>query len=101
MAKVDGRAEQTIDQYEYVLGRFTDYYSKKIEIGNITTKDIREYLAFLMDEGLRNTTVAIHYRVLNRFFNWLVEEYYLTHSPIEPINEPKIPKTFPKVLNEE
>ena len=38
MAKVDGRADQTINQYEYVLGRFTDHYSQEIEIGDITTK---------------------------------------------------------------
>ena len=74
MARVDGRADQTINQYEYVLGRFTDYYSQEIEIGDITTKRVRKYLAALMDEGLKNTTVAIHYRVLNRFFNWLLEK---------------------------
>lgn len=62
VAKVDGRAEATIDQYDYVLERFIDYYSSTIEIGGITTKNLRKYLAALMDEGLKNTTVAIHYR---------------------------------------
>lgn len=101
MAKVDGRANETINQYEYVLGRFTDHYSEEIEIGNITTKKARKYLAALMDEGLKNTSVAIHYRVLNRFFNWLLEENYLLENPLEPINEPETPNIFPKVLNEE
>mgnify|MGYP006283474831 CR=1 FL=1 len=101
MAKVDGRANETINQYKYVLGRFTDYYFQEIEIGVITTKNVRKYLAALIDEGLKNTTVAIHYRVLNRFFNWLLGENYLFENPLEPINEPETPNIFPKVLNEE
>ncbi|MEF8798220.1 MAG: tyrosine-type recombinase/integrase, partial [Candidatus Bipolaricaulota bacterium] len=101
ITKVDGRAKATVDQYDYVLERFVDYSSEDIEIGNITTENIRRYLADLMDEGLKNTTVAIHYRVLNRFFNWLLEENYLLKNPLDPINEPETPNIFPKVLNEE
>ncbi len=101
MAKVDGRAEATVDQYDYVLERFIDHYSPTIEIGGITTKHLRKYLAALMDEGLKNTTIAIHYRVLNRFFNWLLEENYLLENPLDPISEPETPNVFPKVLNEE
>jgi len=62
--------------------------------------EIREYLAYLMDDGLKNTSVAIHYRVLKAFFNWLVDENYIVDSPINGIKEPKTPDKFPKVLDE-
>ena len=44
-----------------------------------------------MDEGLKNTSVAIHHRVLNAFFTWLVEDSYIRKSLTEEIPEPKTP----------
>lgn len=73
--------------------------SKERLITEISTKDLRKYLASLMDDGLKDTTVSIHYRHLKAFFNWLVEENYLQESPAESINEPKTPKKFPKILD--
>lgn len=100
MAKVDGRAEKTLDLYDYVFGRFTDS-AEKTKIGDFLPKDIRNYLGTLMDEGLANTTVAIHYRVIKTLFNWLQKESYLEESPIDPIDEPRTPSKFPKALVEE
>lgn len=100
MAKVDGRAEDTLDLYDYVFGRFTDFTVKE-EIGNFRPKDIRKYLSSLMDEGLANTTVAVHYRVIKALFNWLQKEHYLEKNPVDPIDEPRTPDEFPTVLDEE
>jgi len=99
--KVEGRAEKTLEQYDYVLGRLTEKFNKSVEVGSIETREIRNYLAYLMDDGLSNTTVAIHYRVLQAFFNWLVSEGYATESPITDIKQPKTPDKFPKVLNKD
>lgn len=100
VAKVEGRAEKTINLYQYVFDRFTQEINEDTAIGEIEKSDIRKYLAYLMDDGLKNTSVAIHHRVLNAFFTWLVEDSYLQKSPTEGIKEPKTPSKFPKVLNE-
>lgn len=68
-------------------------------IQKIESRDIMRYLAFLMDDGLKNTSVAIHYRVLKAFFNWLTEEGAIEESPMQDIKEPKTPNKFPKVLD--
>jgi len=94
--KVEGRAEKTLEQYDYVLGRLTEKFNKSVEVDSIETREIRNYLAYLMDEGLSNTTVAIHYRVLQAFFNWLVKEGYATESPIADIKQPKPRINFQK-----
>lgn len=99
MAKVDGRSEKTLNLYEYVFDNFLERCSEGLLIGDVEPKDIRKYLASLMDQGLKNTTVAIHHRILNAFFNWLVKEGKLRESPTERIDEPNTPKKFPKVLN--
>jgi len=101
MAKVDGRAESTINLYEYVFDRFTKEIGKETPIGDITTKDGRKFLAGLMDEDLKNTTVSIYHRVLNAFFNWLYEESFIEVSPFNQIDEPKTPDKFPRFLKEE
>ncbi|MCF7875969.1 tyrosine-type recombinase/integrase [Candidatus Bipolaricaulota bacterium] len=99
--KVEGRADKTLQQYDYVLSRFSEQFSGGREINSIETRDIRQYLAYLMDDGLANTSVAIHYRVLRAFFNWLVSEGYIARSPVDDIKEPKTPDKFPKTLDEE
>lgn len=101
MAKVEGRAEKTLNLYDYVLGRFTDFLSEDFSVGEIDSSQVRKYLSKLMDEGLRNTSVAIHHRVLKAFFNWLVEEGYLNNAPTDRVNKPKTPKKYPRYLNED
>lgn len=101
MARVEGRSDKTLNLYDYVFGRFSKQIQEEVVVQEIEARDIRQYLALLMDEGLKNTSVAIHYRVLKAFFNWLVDEGKLSESPMQGIKEPKTPKKFPKVLDEE
>jgi len=101
MAKVDGRSEKTLDLYSYVFKNFFHRFHQPKFIRKIKAKDVRGYLANLMDKDLKNTTVAIHHRVIQAFFNWLVAEGKLDKSPTRNIDEPKTPNKFPKVLNEE
>src|SRR6056297_1701540 len=72
MAKVDGRSENTIELYEYTYQKFTNdgRITEETSIGDISTKDIRLFLASLIDEGLAKTTVSIYFRNLHAFFNW-------------------------------
>ncbi|MBS3765371.1 tyrosine-type recombinase/integrase [Candidatus Bipolaricaulota bacterium] len=99
--KVEGRADKTLQQYDYVLGRFSEKLSGDRNLNSLEAKDIREYLAYLMDDGLADTSVAIHYRVLRAFFNWSVSEGYIAESPVNEINEPKTPDKFPKTLDQD
>ena len=92
MAKVEGQADKTLDLYEYVFKRLTGCISEKKLVTEIQVKELRKYLASLMDDGLKKTTVAIHYRHLKSFFNWLVEENYLGEAPTEKIDEPRTPR---------
>lgn len=101
MAKVEGRAGETLKLYNYVFDNFVKAVGKDVSVDKIEKRQIRKHLASLMDQGLKNTSVAIHHRVLNAFFRWLVEDAYLKNSPMEGIKEPKTPDKFPKSLNDE
>lgn len=98
---LEGRAEKTLDQYEYVLSSLGEYLGKNPEIGEVTKNNIRGYLKHLKDRGLAASTVAIHYRVLNAFFNWQVDEGNLNASPMENISEPDTPDKYPRIISQE
>ena len=98
MAKVEGQSDKTMELYDYVFDRFLSYMSEERLITEIQAKEMRKYLEFLMEEGLKNTTVAIHFRHLRAFFNWLAEENYLIKPPTTDLSEPKTPKKFPRIL---
>jgi len=99
--KVEGKAEKTLSQYDYVFEKFTTFVGEDPPLGEITPSVVRSFLKLLMDEDLSKATIAIHYRVLSALFNWLVGEDLLEKSPTKNIQEPKTPKIYPKVLNEE
>ena len=100
-SRVEGKAKKTLEQYNYVFEKFLEFLSADIPINAITPSDVRGFLNSLMNKGLAKATVAIHHRVLQALFNWLVREDLLDKAPTVNIKEPKTPKQYPKVLNEE
>ncbi|MBS3788509.1 hypothetical protein KGY79_09995, partial [Candidatus Bipolaricaulota bacterium] len=71
------------------------------EVGSLETRELRKHFAYLMDDGLKKTSVAINYRVLRAFFNWLERDGLISTSPVDGIREPKTPDKLPKVLNKD
>lgn len=59
----------------------------------ITTDDLREYLAYLVDERhLMDNSVQAHINTLRSFFSWLVDEDNIRKSPMRKIKSLKIDK---------
>lgn len=99
-SKVEGKAEKTLEQYSYVLEKLMNFLDPELALKSISPTRIREFLQYLKSKGLAKATVAIHYRVVRAFFNWLVGESLLENSPVDNIDEPKTPKKYPRVLNQ-
>lgn len=64
--KIDGLSRKTIKQYGMHLGRFADYMKKDVE--DISTMDIRIYLANYSKTGVKNSTLAAETDILRVFF---------------------------------
>ena len=100
--RLQGLSDRTLDQYEEVLGWFSDFLEdEEALISNVGEVTVKKYLNGLMDRGLKITTVAIRFRVLRSFFNWTKDRGLIERSPMEDMSEPKTPKKFPYVLDEE
>ena len=89
--RIDGCRPKTIKGYRERLKMFMTQCSKPVQA--ITTDDLREYLAYLVDERhLMDNSVQAHINTLRRFFSWLVDEDNIRKSPMRKIKSLKIDK---------
>ena len=89
--RIDGCRPKTIKGYRERLKLFMTQCSKPVQ--QITTDDLREYLAYLVDERhLMDNSVQAHINTLRSFFSWLVDEDNIRKSPMRKIESLKIDK---------
>ena len=89
--RIDGCRPKTIKGYRERLKLFMTQCSKPVQ--QITTDDLREYLAYLVDERhLMDNSVQAHINTLRSFFSWLVDEDNIRKSPMRKIKALKSDK---------
>lgn len=89
--RIDGCRPKMIKGYRERLKMFMTQCSKPVQ--QITTDDLREYLAYLVDERhLMDNSVQAHINTLRSFFSWLVDEDNIRKSPMRKIKSLKIDK---------
>ena len=77
------RSERTRDLYSQSVNRLSAWltaHDRSIEVTDITRRDIDRFLADLHGE-VNPGTVALHFRNLRAFFNWLANEAEIDASP--------------------
>ena len=97
--KTEGLANDTIKSYGRGIGRFARFIKKNVE--DITTMDIRMYLANRSKEDIKNTTLANDTDILKGFFNWLADEDYIQKIPTKQIKTIKVEKRLREALTKE
>lgn len=97
--KLDGLSDASLYNYRLELTKFSAFIQKKLE--DITTMDIRMYLAKYAKENLKIATMATKIATLKSFFNWLENEDYIHKSPTKKIKQPKAEKRLRKALTVE
>lgn len=97
--KTEGLVDQTLKNYGRYLRKFSDYMRKNVE--DISTIDIRVYIAQKSKENIKNTTIANITDILRGFFTWLEDEEYISKSPMRKIKNIKVEKRLRKALTKE
>lgn len=89
--KIEGLSERTLKTYLYEINYFNKYLPK--DLTTITTDDIRYYLAIIVKDG-KNSNVSLDNkrRILNTFFQWLLEEDFIQKNPVIKIKKVKSEK---------
>lgn len=95
--KLDGLAQSTLNGYVLHLKRFARFMNKNLS--DISTMDIRMYLAAYSKTGVKASTISTEISILKSFFTWLENEDYINKSPMRKIKQTKKEKRIVKALN--
>ena len=91
--KVEGFAPKTIQNYTKVIQPFMAYCENELGIDDtsaLTAHHIRSYLLTFKDR-VKPYTFHDYFRVIKRYFNWLVDEGVLSVSPMANMKTPRVP----------
>jgi site-specific recombinase XerD len=97
------RSERTRDLYRQAVTRleaWLDEHDRPTTIEDVGRRDVTAYLNDL-HEQVNPGTVALHFRHLRSFFNWLVREDELEVSPMHRMTAPSVPDVPPAVLTDD
>ena len=98
--RVEGCSERTIIYYKSTIFKMLDNVQLKIK--DITTDDLRKYLADYKEKtNASKITIDNVRRVLSSFFSWLEDEDYITKNPVRRIHKIKTKKVVKEVISDE
>lgn len=95
--KVDGLSQKTLKNYYLELTNFFARLQK--DPVNITSTDIRMYLAGKENTGVKKSTMSTILSNIKAFYGWLENEEYIIKSPCRKLKAIKTPKHVRKPLN--
>lgn len=98
--QVEGCSIKTLEYYKAIINKMTSKVSKSVK--NITTEDIRLYLAEYKEEyNTSLTTIDNMRRIFSSFYSWLEDENYIVKSPVRRIHKIKTEKTVKSTFTDE
>jgi integrase/recombinase XerC len=105
LQSVKNSSPHTILNYRRDLEQFLVYLSppgaRPPALTGVAHPVIREFVAYLHDEGLAKSSIARKLAALRSFFKYCVGEGRLKENPARLVPTPKLPKRIPSVLSAE
>jgi site-specific recombinase XerD len=103
--RAEGAAARTVDMYRdaaEVAHGFLLNRGYPLDPAAMEKRHIEEFLIHLREErGAAPATVRARFSALRRFFNFLLDEGEIEHSPMARMRGPKVDEPPPEVLSEE
>ena len=98
--KIEGCSEKTLHYYQSTIEALLCKEGKRIE--QLTTSDIRSYLASYQEErGASRVTIDNLRRIFSSFFAWLEDEDYIAKSPVRRIHKVRTDTLVKEVISDE
>ena len=93
-------SQNTRSAYQNDLIRLLSYFSgKKLELTNITLKNLESYIQALGKTGFSPRTLARNISAIKKFYKFCLSENYIDNNPAELLETPKLPKMLPETLS--
>lgn len=98
-----GLASLTVSAYSSDLNAFLAYVAEvgKIRVEEVTRQDVLNYMAHMLDQGLRPRSRARKISAIRSFFGFLEEMNYVQVNPCALIESPTPAKSIPRYLEPE
>ena len=95
-------SDNTVISYEEDINNYLEYLKKQnINYKKIDNIAIRNYLKYLDDLNLKNSTIARRISALRTFYNYLLNKGLVDNNIFNSIRNPKIEKKLPNYLSYE
>ena len=95
---VDGKSEKTVYQYSRAVHELSDVINKPYT--EMTTYDIRYFLAREKQRGIANSTLENIRSMLSAFFAWMVNDEIIQKNPMATIGTIKVPDEIRKAFTD-
>lgn len=96
---VQGCTERTMKTYKDVIGKTITTIGKHIR--DISSDDMRIYLAKKKVDGCSSAYMAVIYRAMNSLFNWCRKDGIIKYNPLDKVEKIKIRSKVEEALTEE
>ncbi|MEZ7556892.1 tyrosine-type recombinase/integrase [Streptococcus sp. 27098_8_134] len=98
--RIEGCSEKSLKYYKIVIENMLTSF--KTSIRDLTTGDLRTYLAHYQQERKSSkVTIDNMRRIFSSFFGWLEDEDYILKSPVRRIHKIKTDKTIKETFSDE
>ena len=92
----------TVTAYRNDVESFFEFACIELEnYKEVSSKDIRRYVMFLIDSGLKPRSVNRKISSIKKFYHFLLQKDVLNESPAAKIKSVKTPKSLPVFVKEE
>lgn len=83
-------SNDSVRYYEENLTRFEKWVSlSNLNIHNLTSDDLRQYITYLGLSGIKNVSIHTYYRAVKVFCSWMYQEGYFKNDITQRIKLPK------------
>ncbi len=98
-----GLSKNTLSAYRQDLLHLTAWSTEKqkLPLIQLTRQQLQAYLVHRYQLGMHARSTARALSCLRRFYRWLLQEKLITADPTLNIENPKTPKSIPKLLSEQ
>ena len=97
-----GATQNTIAAYKRDLELLEEFLkSKNISLNQATNTDLRDYLAFITQQGYAIKTQSRRMSSMREFYRFLYSENKIKINPTDYLDAPKTQKSLPKYLSED
>ncbi len=97
-------SKHSIESYRLSMSNLYDYFYEEYdtlpELDTITTNDLRPFLGWLHDRGLKKNSLRMKISAVKSFFKFCHKRDYISSNPATMVHTPKKNKTLPSFLVE-